>query len=96
MLGSVFRRLLGTTPPCEEAAGGVRSDESLEALHAEFCRSFCHQPGVNFMEFLRTEGVTRLIEWLHWDTTDPLAKAFIRLAVDASRKGAQYLGEARP
>lgn len=87
MLGGFFRRLFGATPPCEEAAEGVRPDESLEALHAEFCRSFCHQPGVNFMGFLRTKGLTRLSDWLHWETTDPLPKAFIRLAVDATRKG---------
>jgi hypothetical protein len=87
MLGGFFRRLFGTTPRCEESAEGVRPDESLEALQAEFCRSFCHQPGVNFMDFLRTEGVTQLSDWLRGDTTDPLAQAFIRLAVDASRKG---------
>ena len=87
VFGRFFRRLFGTTPPSAEAAEGVRPDESLEALHAEFCRSFCHRPGVNFMEFLRSQGVTRLIDWLHWDTNDPLARSFIRLAVDATRRG---------
>lgn len=39
------------------------------------------------MDSLRRDGVTRLIDWLHWETTDPLAHSFIRLAVDGVRKG---------
>jgi len=69
------------------AATGVRSDERMEDLYEEFCRTFCHRPGVNFMDHLNEEGVTRLIDWLHWDTSDPVPKSFIRLAVDATRGG---------
>ena len=87
MFGSFIRRLFGTTPPTEATAEGVRPDESLEALHAEFCRTFCHRPQVNFIDFLRRQGVTRLIDWLQWQTADPLAQSFIRLAVDGTRKG---------
>jgi hypothetical protein len=87
MFGGFIRRLFAPTPHSEEPTAGVRPDESLEALHAEFCRTFCHQPDVKFMDFLRSAGVTRLIDWLRSDTTDPLPKSFIRLAVDATRKG---------
>jgi hypothetical protein len=86
MVTSFIRKLFGTPPP-NETAGGGRPDESLEALHAEFCRTFCHRPNVNFMDFLRREGVARLIDWLHWETADPLSRSFIRLAVDGTRKG---------
>ena len=87
MFGRFIRRLRGTTPPSEATAASVRPDESLEALHAEFCRTFCHRPQVNFIDFLRRQGVTRLIDWLQWQTADPLAQSFIRLAVDWTRKG---------
>ena len=87
MIGGFFRRLFGTKPPGGGTAEGVRPDESLEALHAEFSRTFCHRPHVNFMDFLRGQGATRLIDWLQWQTADPLAQSFIRLAVDGTRKG---------
>lgn len=87
VLSSFIRKLFGTTAPSEAAAEGVRPDESLEALHAEFCGTFCHRPQVNFMEFLQRQGVTRLIDWLRWETADSLAQSFIQLAVDGTRKG---------
>jgi len=68
VFGSFIRRLFGTTPPSEATAEGVRPDVSLQALHAEFCRTFCHRPRDNFMDFLRRQGVTRLIDWLQWQT----------------------------
>ena len=86
MFGGFIRRLFGKTPPGEATAEPLRPDESLEALHAEFCRNFCHRPGVNFIDFLRRQGVTRLIDWLQWQTADPIAQSFIRLAVDWTRK----------
>ena len=66
---------------------GVRDDESLADLHSEFCRTFEHKPGVNFMEFLEREGVTRMIEWLRPETPCAIPKGFVRLAVDSLRKG---------
>jgi len=87
MIGRFIPRLFGRTPPSEAAAQGVRPDETLEALHAEFCRTFCHRPHVNFMDLLRRQGVSRLIDWLQWQTADPLAQSFIRLAVDGTRRG---------
>lgn len=87
MFGGFIRRPFGTTPPAEATAEGVRPDERLEALHAEFCRTCCHRPRVNFMDFLRRQGVTRLIDWLRPETADPLAQSFIRLAVDGTRTG---------
>ena len=67
--------------------GGVRDDENLPVLHAEFCRTFQHKPGVNFMEFLEREGVTRMIEWLRPETACAIPKGFVRLAVNSVRKG---------
>lgn len=87
MFGSFIRRLFGTAPPSKATAQGVRPDESLTELHAEFCRTFCHRPQVNFMDCIRRQDVTRLVDWLHGETTDPLAQSFIRLAVDGTRKG---------
>jgi hypothetical protein len=79
-------KLLGTRP----APAGVSSDESIEALHAEFCRTFCHCPGVNFMDFLKAQGVTRMIDWLQPTSPCAIPKGFIRLAVDATRKGYKF------
>ena len=71
----------------DSAPEGVRDDESIEALYEEFCRTFCHRPGVNFIQYLRDQGVTRMIEWLRPETPCALPRDFIRLAVDATRKG---------
>jgi hypothetical protein len=87
MFGGFFRRWFGKSPQARGGAAGVRPDESLDDLYAEFCRTFCHRPGVNFMDFLKAEGVTRMIDWLRPDSPCALPKGFIRLAVDATRKG---------
>ncbi len=71
----------------DSAPEGVREDEIIEALHDEFCRTFCHRPGVNFMQFLKDERVTNMIAWLRPETACALPKGFIRLAVDSTRKG---------
>jgi hypothetical protein len=86
-----FRPAPRAPSPAAAAGGaGVRPDESAEALYDEFCWTFCHRPGVNFMDLLRAEDVTRLIAWLQPTMPDPLPKAFIRLAVDATRKGQKF------
>jgi hypothetical protein len=87
MLGGFFRRWFGTSPPVRGGTAGVRADESLDDLYEEFCRTFCHRPGVNFMDFLRAEGVTRMIDWLRPDSLCALPRGIIRLFVDATRKG---------
>jgi hypothetical protein len=74
-------------PDSTPAPVDVREDEPLDALYEEFCRTFTLRPGVNFMQFLREQGVTRMIEWLHPSTPCALPKGFIRLAVDATRRG---------
>src|SRR5437870_10244057 len=83
---SILRRLFGRA----QAPVGVREEEGIEALYEEFCRTFCHRPGVNFMDFRRAEGVTRMIDWLRPETPCALPKGFIRLAVDATRKGHKF------
>src|SRR5688572_12058798 len=85
MIGFLRKRLDPHSAP-----EGVRDDESLEALYDEFCRTFCHKPGVNFMKFMKDEGVTHLIDWLRPETPCALPKGFIRLAVDATRKGYKF------
>jgi hypothetical protein len=87
MVGGVLTRWFGRARPVGGSAAGVRPDESLDDLYAEFCRSFCHRPGVNFMDSLKADGVTRMIDWLRPDSPCAIPKAFIRLAVDATRKG---------
>lgn len=81
---------VGEATAAVAATTGVREDEEIQALYEEFGRTFCHRPGVNFMAFLRAEGVTRMIDWLHPSTPCALPKGFIRLAVDATRKGSRF------
>jgi hypothetical protein len=69
------------------ADAGVRDDERLEDLYEEFCRTFQHRPGENFMECLRATDTAKMIEWLRPETPCAIPKGFIRLAVDATRKG---------
>jgi hypothetical protein len=87
MPGGFFRRWFGSPPQGESRHEGAQQEESLDSLYAEFCRTFCHRPGVNFMDFLRAEGVTRMIDWLRPDSPCALPKGVIRLFVDATRKG---------
>ncbi|MCA1596026.1 MAG: hypothetical protein LC772_06340, partial [Chloroflexi bacterium] len=82
--------------PASPTAAGVREDESLEDLYQEFCRTFCHRPGVNFMEFLRAEGVTRMVDWLRPDSPCAIPKGLIRLLVDSTRKGSHLWDNADP
>jgi len=82
-----LRRWFGAAPQVERGREGVRPEEDLDDLYAEFCRTFCHRPGVNFMAFLRAEGVTRMIDWLRPDSPCALPKGIIRLFVDGTRKG---------
>jgi hypothetical protein len=96
MPGGIFRRWLGGSARGAGGQVGVRPDESLDDLYAEFCRTFCHRPGVNFMDFLRAEGVTRMIAWLRPDSPCALPKGIIRLFVDATRKGYKVWEEPGP
>lgn len=91
-MSGLWHKLFGKTgeaPAVAPAAAGpgVRADESIDALYDEFRRTFCVRPGVRLMGFLEAEGVTRLIAWLQPSTPCALPKGFIRLAVDATRKG---------
>jgi hypothetical protein len=96
MLGGFFRNWLGTAPQAGPPAAGVRPEESIDDLYAEFCRTFCHRPGVNFMDFLKAEGITRMIDWLRPTTPCAVPKGFIRLAVDSTRKGSNVWGTSDP
>jgi hypothetical protein len=66
---------------------GVGEAERLEDLFEEFCRTFQHKPGENFVDHLRSTGADRMIAWLHPSTECALPKGFVRLAVDSTRKG---------
>ena len=95
LLGKLFGKSRGsesgTATNCGASDGtGVMPDESIDDLYEEFCRTFHFRPGVNFMDFLKAEGLTRMIEWLHPSTPCALPKGFIRLAVDATRKGSTF------
>jgi hypothetical protein len=87
MIGFIRKLFGGSTPPSHAVVDGTRQAESIDALYEEFCRTFCHKPGVNFMDFLKTEGITRMIDWLRPVTPCALPKGFIRLAINATRKG---------
>lgn len=80
-----LRKLFGGARAEEKA--GLRDDESLDALYEEFCRTFQHRPGENFMEYLHATDATKMIAWLQPETPCALPKGFIRLAVDTTRKG---------
>jgi hypothetical protein len=41
------------------------------------------------MGFLEAQGVTRLVNWLHWSTPEAEPKAFIRLMLQLVRRGQQ-------
>jgi hypothetical protein len=91
MFGKLIRSLFGYSRTTSAASVATwPPDKSLEPLHTEFCQTFCHQPGVNFSDFLRREKVTRLIDWLDWKTGDPIAQSFIRQAVECTRRGENF------
>ena len=73
-------------PPLDDT---TRPDEPLEALYAEFCRTFCVEPGVPLMSRIQADEDHFLRDWLRWDTDRPEPKALIRLGVSAFRGGLQ-------
>ena len=94
---SFLRKLLGgsgqTSAPAgagssgQESGPSVRPDEKIEDLYEEFCRTFNFRPGANFMDYLKAEGHTDLIQWFHWSTPEPEPKGIIRLVVATTRAG---------
>lgn len=87
-----MRRLLsGSRRSDAKAPAPARADdapgESLEDLYKEFCATFCFKPGTNLMQYLKDNGYTDLIKWLHWDTNEPEPKGLIRLFVSSTREG---------
>ena len=87
MLGGLFKRWLGAQPQADAAVSAVRPEESRDDLYTEFRRTFRHRPGVNFVEFLNAEGITRMIDWLQPSNPCAVPHAFVQLAVDATRNG---------
>jgi hypothetical protein len=74
-------------PSPRQSGQSVGPDEKIEDLYEEFCRTFCFRPGVNFMDYLKAEGHTDLIQWFHWTTPEPEPKGIIRLVVATTRLG---------
>jgi hypothetical protein len=70
--------------PRGTAAGDEGDTGRLE--YEEFSALFCHQPGRNFMELLRSKQVSAIEAWLHWTRSPPEAKAFIRLMLEMRRR----------
>jgi hypothetical protein len=83
----LLRKLFGNSPPAPAAPAAAPPLEDIGAVHAEFCRTFCHRPGVNFMDFLQAEGVTRMIDWLRPETPCAVPRGFVRWAVNITRQG---------
>jgi hypothetical protein len=61
--------------------------EQAKADHETFSATFCVRPGTNFIEFLKAEGATRMLEWLQWCTPEAEPKAFIRLMLGMQKQG---------
>jgi hypothetical protein len=61
--------------------------EQAKPDYETFCATFCFRPGKNFIDFLKTEGVTRMLEWLQWTTPEAEPKAFIRLMLELQKQG---------
>jgi hypothetical protein len=92
LLRKLFGRSRGTDTRSDpalsaKAAKDVRPDEPLEDVYKEFCATVCFRPNTNLMEYLKANGHTDLINWFHWDTTEPEPKALIRLFVSTTRRG---------
>jgi hypothetical protein len=68
----------------------AHGEENLEEEHRLFCANFCFKPGVNLADFLKNEGVTRMIDWLDPRSMYPEPKAIIRLALDTLRRGENF------
>ena len=68
----------------------AQGEENLQEEHDHFCASFQFKPGVLFLEFLRKEGVTRMIEWIDWRSPYPEPKAIIRLVLDMQQRGENF------
>jgi hypothetical protein len=61
--------------------------EQAKADYEEFCATFCHRPGTNFIDFLKAERVTQMLDWLQWSTPEAEPKAFIRLMLEMQKQG---------
>lgn len=84
---NLFKKLFLRGEPAQGPPVGVGDSEDISDLHVEFCQTFCHRPGVNFIDCLKAEGVDRLVAWLNPATECSLPKGFVRLAVDGTHKG---------
>ena len=86
-MAGFFKRLFGgkqgQPPPQRESCEG----EPLSAVYEEFCATFCHKPGQNFMAYARQHADEEFLRWLHWDNEEPEPKALFRLLVDMTRNG---------
>ena len=86
-MGGFLKRLFGSKTPESPPAAASCENESLEAVYEEFCATFCHKPGRNFMAWARKNTEESFLKWLHWDNEEPEPKAMLRLLVDMTRNG---------
>ena len=90
-MAGFLKRLFGGKKEEPAPASQVACEgEPLEAVYEEFCATFCHKPGQNFMAYARQHADEEFLRWLHWDNEEPEPKALIRLLVDMTRNG-QYI-----
>jgi hypothetical protein len=82
-----LKNWLGGGSTGRSTAAGVGPDESFEDLYAEFRTGFCVRPGVPLIAHLEATGASRLVQWLSPASDCAVPKGFIRLAVDATRRG---------
>lgn len=58
-----------------------------DALYDEFCRTFRDQRGLKFVETWKAEGHHQLLSWLRPATPCAVPRTFVKLIVDATRRG---------
>ena len=67
--------------------GASKPATGIEAEFAEFKETFHLKPNVLFMDYLKEERVTNLVEWFDPASDYPEPKAFIRMINDTTRRG---------
>lgn len=83
----VVASFMGMAETGPKGMGSALEGEQAKADYEAFCATFCVRPGTNFVDFLKAQGVSRLIDWLHWHTPEAEPKAFVRLMLEMQKQG---------